>query len=436
MKHWFKDQHFRSLLKNSSYLGASRVVAAVASLATVSFAAHGLGVLMFGALILITSYAKAASGLSKFQSWQLIVRFGGRALHGEPEEFKASTGFAFALDAVSGIGGMLVAVAILPIIAGWVGITSDQLWLAMFYCTLLPTMGAATPSGVLRALDRFDLISWQSTASPIGRVILVAIAYFADAPFGAYVAAWYVTDLGGDLYLWFLAWRELRRRGLMQGIRPTLRPDKLPGAWRFAIHVNLTASVQAAWGPIARLVVGGLLGPAGAALFRVASSLSDSAAKPADLLAKAFYPEIVRMDLTTKKPWKLMIRGTVLASGVAVLAILILLAGGKPLVSLLFGKEFLGAYNALVVLMVVPFLSVFSFPLPPMLYALDRPDAPLTARLVGTLIFFVLVAPLSWKFGVVGAAIALVLGNVATVGMMMWRLRREHRRVRPVAKQA
>ncbi len=436
MKHWFKDQHFRSLLKNSSYLGASRVVAAIASLATVSFAAHGLGVLMFGALILITSYAKAASGLSKFQSWQLIVRFGGRALHGEPEEFKASTGFAFALDAVSGIGGMLVAVAILPIIASWVGITSDQLWLAMFYCTLLPTMGAATPSGVLRALDRFDLISWQSTAAPIGRVVLIAIAYFADAPFGAYVAAWYVTDLGGDLYLWFLAWRELRRRGLMQGIRPTLRPDKLPGAWRFAIHVNLTASVQAAWGPIARLVVGGLLGPAGAALFRVASSLSDSAAKPADLLAKAFYPEIVRMDLTTKKPWKLMIRGTVLASGAAVLAILILLAGGKPLVSLLFGKEFLGAYDALVVLMVVPFLSVFSFPLPPMLYALDRPDAPLTARLVGTLIFFVLVAPLSWKFGVVGAAIALVLGNVATVGMMMWQLRREHRRVRPAAKQA
>ena len=33
------------------------------------------------------------------------------------------------------------------------------------------------PSGVLRALDRFDLISWQSTATPITRAILVAIAY-------------------------------------------------------------------------------------------------------------------------------------------------------------------------------------------------------------------------------------------------------------------
>ncbi|HEY6049036.1 MAG TPA: lipopolysaccharide biosynthesis protein [Sphingomicrobium sp.] len=431
MRHWFKDQHFRSLLKNSSYLAASRVVAAIASIATLSLAAHALDVLLFGALILITSYSRAVSGLSKFQSWQLIVRYGGRALMGGHEDFQTSTGFAFALDMLSGVGGLLVAVALLPFIAPWVGIPPDKLWLAMFYCTLLPTMAAATPTGVLRALDRFDLISWQSTATPLSRVVLVAIAYALDAPFGGYVAAWYVSDLGGDLYGWFIAWRELHRRGLMSGIRPTLRPATLPGAWRFAIHVNVTASVQAAWGPIARLVVGGLLGTAGAALFQIASSLSDAAAKPADLLAKAFYPEVVRMDLSTKKPWKLMLRGTALAAAVAALAIMILLFGGKPLVTLLFGKAFLGAYDALVILMLVPFLAVFSFPLPPMLYALDRPDAPLTARIIGTVLFFLIIAPLSWELGVVGAAIALVVGNAATVAVMMWQLRQEHRRVRP-----
>ena len=91
-------------------------------------------------------------------------------------------------------------------------------------------------------------------------------------------------------------------------------PTTLPGAWRFAIQVNLTVGVQTIWGPIARLAVGGLLGPTGAALFRIASSLADSAQKPADLLAKAFYPEIVRMDLASKKPWKLMLRGTALAA--------------------------------------------------------------------------------------------------------------------------
>lgn len=430
MKHWFKDQHFRSLLKNSSYLAASRIVAAVAGIATVSFAAHALGVLLFGALILIDSYARAVSGIAKFQSWQLIVRYGSRALHGEQEDFKASTGFAFGLDVISGVGGMIVAAVVLPFAAALVGIEQSQLWLAMLYCTLLPTMASATPAGVLRALDRFDLISWQSTMTPIVRALLVAIAFFVRAPFAAYVAAWYISTLGGDLYLWFLAWREMHRRGLLEGVRPTLRPETLPGAWRFAIHVNLTASVQAAWGPIARLVVGGLLGPAGAALFRVASALSDAASKPADLLGKAFYPEVVRMDLSSRKPWRLMLRGTVLASALALVAILVVLMSGKPLVALLFGKAFLGAYDALVVLMLVPFLSVFSFPMPPMLYALDRPDGPLKARLVGTIIYFLIIAPLSLRLGVYGAAVAFVIGNAGTVAMMMWQLQGEYRRVR------
>ncbi|HEX5238833.1 MAG TPA: polysaccharide biosynthesis C-terminal domain-containing protein [Sphingomicrobium sp.] len=436
MKHWFKDQHFRSLLRNSSYLAASRIVAAVAALATMSLAAHALGLLLLGALILIDSYARALSGIAKFQSWQLIVRYGGRVLHGEHEDFQTSTGFAFALDAISGVGGMLVAIALLPLLGPWVGIPAGQLWLAMMYCTLLPTMAAATPTGVLRALDRFDQISWADTVTPITRLLVVLVAYLLGAGFVAYIAAWYATTLAGDLYDWFLAWRELRRRGLLQGIRPTLSPDTLPGAWRFAIQVNLTASVQSVWGPIARLAVGGLLGAAGAALFRVASVLSDSASKPADLLAKAFYPEVVRMDLSTKKPWKLMLRGTALASGLALVAILILLFGGKPILLFLFGRDFLASYDAMVILMVVPFLTVFSFPLPPMLYALDRADSPLKARLVGTILYFAIIAPLCWRLGVDGAAIAFVLGNLGTVGTMMWQLRQEHRRVRPPKTQA
>src|SRR4051794_35910114 len=148
MKHWFKDQHFRSLLKNTSYLAVSRALAAVASLATLALAGRSLGVLLFGTLILITSYARAASGIAKFQSWQLIVRYGGQGLAaGDPEQFKSSTGFAAALDLFSGLVGMIAAVLLLPLIATWIAIDRQYWWLAMLYCTLLPTMGAATPSG-------------------------------------------------------------------------------------------------------------------------------------------------------------------------------------------------------------------------------------------------------------------------------------------------
>lgn len=431
MKHWFKDRHLRSLLKNSSYLGLSKGVGALCGLATLAFAARGLGVVLFGTLILITSYVKAVSGIAKFQSWQLIVRYGGHGLaHGDPEHFKVATGFAFALDVISGIGGMIIAAALLPFIGSWFGIRHEYLWLALLYCTSLPTMASATPTGVLRVLDRFDLISWGGTVQPISRAILAGFAFFAHATFPVYVAVWFATELFDDLFLWFLGWRELRRTGHLEGIRPTLRPTALDGAWRFAIDVNLTSSIDSVWGPIGRLVVGGLLGAAGAGLFRLASEIADAAQKPSDLLARAFYPEVVRMDLRSKQPWKLMLRSSVLIGGVALFAIMLLLIGGRPLIALLFGKQFLGAYSPLMVLMAIAFISVFSFALAPMLYALGRSDAPLKAKLFGSAIFFVTIAPLSFALNVTGAAIALVLGNLANAVAMMVQLWREHRRVR------
>ena len=137
---------------------------------------------------------------------------------------------------------MIVAVLVLPLIAAWVGIEGQYLWLAMLYCTLLPTMGAATPSGVLRTLDRFDLLSWAGTTTPIARALLAGAAFAMDAPLSVYVLIWYLTDLGGDLYTWFLAWRELRRRDLLQGIRPTLKPTTLRSCSRAAVACSMSRS--------------------------------------------------------------------------------------------------------------------------------------------------------------------------------------------------
>jgi O-antigen/teichoic acid export membrane protein len=431
MRHWLKDQHFRSLLKNTSYLAVSKGIAAIAGVATLAFAGRALGLQGFGLLILIVSYAQAANGLSKFQSWQLIVRYGGGALaKGDEDGFKRTAGFGLGLDLMSGLVGMVAAMALLPLIGEWFGLEPRYLGLALIYCLLVPTMGASTPTGLLRAIDRFDLLSWQGTVTPIGRAVLSGVGYLHGWDFPAFVAIWFVTDLAGDLFLWFLAWRELGRRGLRKGIRPRLRPTGLVGAWPFAIQINLTYTLESAWGPVARLIVGGLLGPASAALFRVAASLADSARKPADLLAKAYYPEVVRMDVATKHPWRLMLRGSALAASIGVIAVLFLVIAGRPMIHALFGAEFLGVYPVLLIMVGIPLLATISFPLIPMLLTLGRPDAPLKARLVGTLIYFAIVAPLCWRFDVRGAAIAIVAGHAMMVAVLIWYLRREYRSVR------
>ena len=248
----------------------SRVVAAVCSLATLAPSpAVGLRrACLFGTLILITSYAKAASGIAKFQSWQLIVRYGGHGVaHGDPEDFKTATGFAFALDVVSGIardaprGGASALHRQLGrdqprTICGW-------------RCSIarcFQPWARRRPTACFASLDRFDLISWSGTVTPIARAILAAVAFAPErAVPGLCRHLVRHRPRRRSLYLVPRLARDAAPR-LAEGHSPTLRPTSLPGAWKFAINVNLAASVQAVWGPVARLVVGGLLGPGGRGL--------------------------------------------------------------------------------------------------------------------------------------------------------------------------
>jgi O-antigen/teichoic acid export membrane protein len=301
---WFKDHNFRLLLRNSSFLAAAQGVSALSGIVTSAFTGRALGVEMFGMLVLISSYAQLISGISGFQSWQMVVRYGGRALAvDEREAFKQSVGFALGLDLLSGVFGMAAGMALLPLLAGVFGIGSRHLGEALLFCTLIPTMSAATPEGTLRSLGRFDLIAQQGGGCSLLRAVLVGIAWSVSASFGAFVLIWYGTSLCGGLWLWILAIRELRARDLLTGIRPTLLPRSLQGAWRFGIYANLSTTLLSGARLLTPLIVGGMLGPGAAGLYRVASGAANAVRKPADLLLKAYYPQIVAMDFATSAPW-------------------------------------------------------------------------------------------------------------------------------------
>lgn len=434
MRRWFDDSAMRSILRNTSLLGLSKGTAAIAGLAVLALAARDLGPAGVGFLLLVHSYAQAASTLTHFQSWQVIVRYGSRSLaEGDSEPFKRAVSFALGLDIMTGIGGMVLAMALLPGLAGWFGIPMELRDAALLYCLLIPTMASGTPVGVLRALDRFDLIAWQSPIDAYARLALVAGAYLLDLDVIDYLIIWAATDLLGDIYLWSAAIRELRRRGLLAGITPHFRPDRLESGWRFAITINLTASVNSAWGSVARLLVGGLLSPAATGLYRVATILIDAVQSPIDLMGKAVHPELMRHDPNTSRPWRLMLRTMVLGSLVALLAGLLIGFLGERVLTLIFGPEFAPAAPLLMVLVVLPVIATMAFPLPAMFYSLGKPGGPLIANIAGALVFVFSLPLLTASLGLVGAGLALVAGRFCSLLAMGGHLAFLYRR-RPLAK--
>ena len=415
MKKWFSDGVFRAVLRNAGYLGSTKLIGAGLGLIALASAGRGLGPHLFGVLMIVHTYATGTGSLVKFQSWQMILRYGGPALRlGDVPRAKDAIRFAFGLDIASGLVGMALAMLALPVLAKTFQIPPEYFWLALIYCTLVPTMSAATPTGVLRLLDRFDLLAAQQLATPILRASGAGAAYLSGTGFTGFVIAWYVADLAGDLILWAMAVRELRRRDMLDALRPGLRAParRLPDSWSFAWTTNIAISLDASWGQLSNLVVAGILGPTAAGLYKIANTLIDTAGKPANLMTKGFYPEIMRLDPASKQPWRLALRTGIFAAliGMAVVAVVVL--GGRPVIGFAFGAKYLPAYGLLSAMVVALVVAMAAFPLESLLYMVGRQRAALVAQAAGTALYLTTLTVLCHRFGLPGAGTAFIIGTV------------------------
>ena len=414
MKHWFSDGAFRAIVRNASYLASGSVAGALFDLLALACAGRGMSPVLFGTLVVVQAYAKSVSDFAKFQTWQFVVQFGTPALARQDiDRFRDVTGFSFGLDLASGAVALVGGMALLPLLGHAVGIKPADFWWTLGYCTLIPNLTAATPTGILRAIDRFDLISVQQAITPMLRAAGSVIAYFGHLGFPGFIATWYLSGMTGGGALWLFAVQELRRQKIDHALRPGLFAParRIKGAWDFVWTTNFAHSIWSARNTGSNVLVGIVLGPAAAGLFKVAQTFFDAAGAPASLMAKSFYPEIMRLDPASTRPWKLGLRAGALAGGLGALVALLVIAVGKPLISTVFGHHYLESYQLLQVMSAALVVSMASFPLQSLMYIAGRQRAALVAQALSAALYAGLLIGLSHAIGIMGAAIAYFGGQ-------------------------
>ena len=391
IKHWFADGAFRTIIRNSAWLGSSNVVSALLGLLALSCAGKGMTPAMFGVLVIVQSYAKSISDFIKFQTWQLVVQYGTPALtNNNPQQFRNVVSFSFSLDIVSGAVAIVGGIALLPFLSHSLGLDDQSFWLAALYCTLIPSMASSTPTGILRAVDRFDLIAVQQATKPFLRAAGSVVAWYFDFGFAGFVIAWYVSNLvGGTMYWWFAA-RELRRRNIHNAFKLNLFESArhIKGAWSFVWSTNIAHSIWSARNSCSTVLVGIVLGPAAAGLFKIAMTFFDAAGTPAGLLGKSFYPEVMRLDPRTTRPW-------------------------------LLGVKYLEAYDLIQVMLGAIVISMLGFPQESLLLMAGKQRAFLVAQTIASIGYIVLLFMFCHLFGVLGAAFAYFGGQCLDVALSL-----------------
>ena len=436
VRHWFAEGIFRRIFKNAGLMLSGRATTGLLSLATLSLSARGLGIEQFGVLVLVQTYVGVITSLATFQSWQAVIRYGAICMeNNNTPAFQALLKLATLLDIGGVILGATVGYFAAPLIGPYVGWSDEVIRYAQPYSLLILFTVTATPTGILRLFDRFDLLAVQTTITPLFRLVGVAIAWALSAPFWAYLAAWFIAAIVGGVVLIFLGWREVYRRGRLAGFNLSLEGIAAPhgGIMRFSILSNLFTAQQVITGQMSIFLVGLLAGPVAAGIFKIGRDAATVLSKPAELLNQSIYPEVARLG--SRGSWNefaaLILRGAAVAASVGAVMVLLTLFLGDTILGAFFGKAFAAAYVPLVLLVAAAGIAIIGFPMDPALFAMGRPGIPLrVSTAVIVVIYLPLLVVLTRTYGSVGAAIAtLAAAAVTLIAMSLFTVMQLRRRV-------
>lgn len=422
---------FRAVMRNGAILLGGRVANAILGLAALGIAGRSLGLAGFGVIVLVQAFAEAVGEIAKFQSWQTVLRYGARPLaDGDTANFQRVLRFTGLLDVISSAGGVAIGVVGCLVLGPWLKWPAEITPTAMLFSTSIAFMVTATPFGVLRLFDRFDLLAGQVPVASVVRLIGGVIAVVLHGGLAAFLAVWWAGTLAGFVFLVAAAWRELHRRGMLKGL--DLRRGPLtagfPGAWKFALTTNASATVAMAQEQISTLMVGGLLNPAQAGLWRVAEMFADAIASPANMVITALYPELAKLNAAGDNHGLGRLAGQVaIAFGAAGGFLLLLtMVAGRSVLVLTMGQPFAAAAPVLTWLAAALVLAMWALPLEPVLVSTGRAGASLRIRLVVAVCYVTALVPMVRRFGVAGAGAAAVgasalLATGMLLAVVQWR---------------
>lgn len=405
---------FARMGRNLAWLLGGRGFQAVASLLYLGLAARTLGPARFGEFTLVLAYGQAIANIAQFQSWQTVIRYG--TIHmasGRRDRLGRLLGLTTLFDCGGAILGAIVAAAGVAIAAGWLDWTMvERQQAAWFGVALLLSIGA-TPTGMLRLVDRFDLTTWCQAVGPLVRLAASVAAWATGGDIGLFLIGWAAAALLQHGATWIAA---LTRTGLPLALgrrRAMVAQRENAGIWRFALTTNAAGTVGLLGEQLATLAVGGVAGAAAAGGFRIASKVARALAKPIQIAARVLYPELARLhasaDLATLD--HVMARVSRYALGLALAVIVVALAAGGLLIDLLAGPAYAFARDTLVVMALGVAIDLSGFALEPLLIAHGRAAVVLAIRVAGVLILGALLFALLPTMGAMAAAVATVVAS-------------------------
>ncbi len=266
LRTWWQDKLLRGVLKNTSYLFSSNTISAAFSMVSSILATRLLGVVGFGLVAIVQTFASNINRLLSFRMSEVVVKYLGQALAAEGKDDAvdrpATSPTAQPLNAkpraaaiVKGIGLVEAATSILAylallMLASWGArrfaqdISVAPLF-AFYGLMLVANLVYETSTGVLQAHKRFDRIAIINTIQSALTLTLILLAFILRMGVIEVLGAYLIGKAFAGVAISIQAFRQMNQSLGGGWWRTSVRQvTEWRGILAFAVNTNLNGTVN------------------------------------------------------------------------------------------------------------------------------------------------------------------------------------------------
>jgi len=412
---------------NMGWLVGGKGFGAICGIAYLAILTRSLGLKDFGHFSLIFGTAQALISIAGFQTWQVVVRYGSEHVHNRDwDKFGRLGMLCGMIDAVGALFGCVLAAIIFFGFSHALDLNADYVLPAFWFsCAMLWALVSA-PTGIVRALHRFDMAVYVESVVPIGRLAGAVFIWWTGPSVERFLIAWALVDLIEAAAYWAMARRLCPQSVRLANLRQwRLALTENPGVERFFMVTYAGSALDAVMrsGPL--LAAGALVGTKAAGLYRLASQVTQALSKFSTLLTRAVYAEVARVKVAASAAElrKLALQTTVVAGLGGALVVAVALFAGADLLVLIGGDDFGRGAAIIVPLALAASLELASVAFEPVLHSSGRARLALASRCLAALTLLGAIALLypmkamgiAWASAIASAAGCISMGGMALV---------------------
>lgn len=413
------------VLANTAWLLGGKGFGAVCGLGYLAILTHSLGLKNFGHFVLIFGTAQALIAVAGFETWRVVVRYGSAHVHNQDwDKFGRLGVLCGLLDAVGAICGCALAAVAIYGFGTTLDLNPAYIDTAFYFSCAMVWALVSAPTGIVRALHRFDMAVYVEALVPLGRLTAAVTIWWLGPSVGKFLFAWAVIDLVEAVAYWTLAKRLAPQAVRLSHLRDwRLALEENPGLRQFFLITYLSATLEAVMrhGPL--LAVGALVGTSSAGLYRLAAQLTQAMSKLSTLLTRSVYAEIAltRVASAATEFRKLAYQTSLIAAAAGSVVVVLAMAVGEQFLDLLGGEDFERGAVILVPLAIAASFELASVAFEPVLHSSGHARYALIARLLAAtamgaaiLGFYTVGAEgIAWAVAIGGAVTYLAMGTAA-----------------------